>query len=82
MDISIIILLAGGVLGLIGYLLKADREAQMQRINTLEQEMSKRPTEAEVRQILDDKIEPLKDSVSDMKASVDRVYYLLIQSKE
>lgn len=52
---------------------------QMIRLDELEKNMTTKMTDNEVRQILEDKIEPLKESMAEVKLKVDKVIDLLIQ---
>lgn len=75
MDTSLLITAATGIAGIIAYFLRL----QMQRLDTLEQQMPMKTTESEVRQILADKIDPIKESMSEIKDKVDKVIDLLLK---
>jgi uncharacterized protein YoxC len=49
------------------------------RIDTLEQKMDNTVTEQEVRQLLDDKINPMKDDIKDIKYSIDKLFSFFIR---
>ena len=73
--ISAIIMVA---IGIGGYFVKD----LMTRLFTVEQEVRTKPTEAEVRQILADKIEPIHSDLAEIKESLRQVYELLVRPKQ
>ncbi len=54
------------VIGVIGYTYKRG----LDRIDTIEEKLSKRITEANVRKLLEDKIEPVREDLQEIKASI------------
>jgi len=57
------------VLGLGVYLYKDLR----QDVDMLKQDIHRRTTETQVRQILNDKVEPLKDSLDELKMKIEKL---------
>jgi len=51
----------------------------MQRIETLEKETNDKMTESEVRILLDDKLEPMKDDLHEIKTRLDSILDRLIK---
>jgi hypothetical protein len=51
----------------------------MQRLDTLERQMVTKTDEHEVRQLLSDKVDPIKESMSEIKEKVDKVIDLLLK---
>jgi uncharacterized protein YoxC len=49
------------------------------RIDTLEQKMDNTVTKQEVRQLLDDKINPLKEDIKDIKYTIDKLLSIFIK---
>jgi len=68
---GLILILSGAV----SYFIKV---LVMERIDMLEQQMPTKMTEAETRLLLSDKIEPIKESMTEIKEKVDKVIDLLI----
>jgi Tfp pilus assembly protein PilO len=77
MDTSLLITVATILLGIISFFLRA----QMQRIDTLEDQIATKTSEAEVRQLLADKVDPLKEKMSEITEKVDKVIDLLIKKR-
>ena len=50
-----------------------------QRLTSLEQTVQKKVEEDQVRQLLVDKIEPLREDVQDLKDKIDRIYDFLMR---
>lgn len=63
------------LLGIVKYLMKTHTD----RIETLEKLMPMKMTEVEVRQILSDKLDPLKDSIEDCKERLDKILDMLLK---
>lgn len=74
MDLSLFITIGSGVFGLFAYFVRV----QMQRLDTLEQQIITKMTEEETRQILSDKVDPIKEDMAEIKLKVDKVIDLLI----
>lgn len=78
MDLTLVLsLVVPSVLGVVAYIVRA----QMQRLDLLEQQMPMKMTEAEVRQVLADKVDPIKESMVEIKEKVDKVIDLLLKNK-
>lgn len=75
MDTYTLLFIGTILVGIIGYFVRAE----MQRLDELEKQMPFKITDSEARQLLEDKINPLKESIVDMKVAVDKVYDLLIR---
>jgi hypothetical protein len=75
-NIYVILFIASTLVGGLSYFV---RSMIMQRLDELEKQIITRVTEQEVRQTLDDKITPIKESMIDVKVAVDKVYDLLIR---
>lgn len=76
MDLTLILsLVVPSVLGVVAYIVRA----QMQRLDTLERQMITKTDEHEVRQLLSDKVDPIKESMSEIKEKVDKVIDLLLK---
>lgn len=71
--ISYIILPAIGVI-IVPYLRALDM-----RIRTLEDELSEKVTDQQVRQILNDKYEPLNDRLKSLDDKLDKIYDLMFK---
>jgi hypothetical protein len=63
------------ILGMIKYFMKSHTD----RLDTLEKQMAMKLTELEVRQILSDKLDPLKDSIEDCKDRLDKILDMLLK---
>ncbi len=74
--LSIIIPLITGVLSVLGFW----GRSMMQRIDQLEERQKTKQDEAQVRQLMSDKVDPLKEKLEEIKDSVDRLYDLWINS--
>ena len=81
MDLTTIVTIgtfvASAVLGLIAHVVRS----QVQRIDDLEHSIMRKTDESEVRQIVADKVDPIKESMSEIKEKVDKVIDLLIRNK-
>jgi len=77
MDTPYLMLLISLVIGVVGFLVKT----QMQRIDVLEKEMTTKPSDEDVRRVLDDKIEPIKDSMTEIRNKVDKVIDMLLNNR-
>lgn len=65
------------LLGAIGYLIRI----QVARIDMLEQRMTQKVEEPQVRQILADKIDPLKEDIQQVNNKLDSIYNILIHKE-
>ena len=54
-------------------------KALISRLDEMQRQITNKVTEPELRQILDDKIVPIKESMADVKMTVDKAYDLLIK---
>lgn len=63
------------ILGIIKYFMKSHTD----RLDALEKQMPLKLTELEVRQILSDKLDPLKDSIEDCKDRLDKILDMLLK---
>lgn len=52
--------------------------AILKRLDVVEAKLEKTITESEVRQLLADKIEPLREDVLEIKRKIDRIFDLLL----
>lgn len=75
MDISLIIAIGTTIIGAFAWAIKA----LISRLDDMQRQINAKVTEQEVRQTLDDKIIPIKESMSEVKIAVDKVYDLLIK---
>lgn len=75
MDISLIIAIGTMVAGAMAWAIKA----LISRLDDMQRQITSKVTEPELRQILDDKVVPIKESMADVKVTVDKAYYLLIK---
>ena len=75
MDISLIIAIGTMVAGAMAWAIKA----LISRLDEMQRQITNKVTEPELRQILDDKIVPIKESMADVKMTVDKAYDLLIK---
>lgn len=64
-----------GCLGLGTYFMKT----LLSRLDSLEREMTVRVDEPKVRQILDDKINPLREDIQEIRQQVQKIYDLLVK---
>ena len=64
-----------GIVGGATYFMKS----LFERINTLEKEIPKKVEEVEVRQLLDDKIEPIREDIQELKITMGKIYDLLMR---
>lgn len=62
-------------IGAIGFIMRT----HMQRIDNIEKTMESRLTEQQTRQILADKLEPVKETLDDVQAKLDKLYDLLLK---
>lgn len=62
------------IIGVGGFLGKL----QMNRIQTLEEKLEHKITEKQTRQILTDKLEPIKEGLDDVQLKLDKLYDLLL----
>lgn len=74
--ILVIYTLVPSVIGLGTYLMKA----LLNRLNELEKAMSSKLEEEEVRQLLADKIDPIKEGLSKVEVKLDRIMDLLLRN--
>lgn len=65
------------ICGVIGYLIRV----QMGRIDMLEQHMVRKVEEPQVRQIIADKIDPLKEDIQQVNNKLDTIYNILIHKE-
>lgn len=64
-----------GLLGLGGYM----AQTVLSRITKLERELPQKVTEDDVRQIVSDKIDPIREDIHELKIKIDRIFELLIR---
>lgn len=75
MDISSILMyVITALVGLGAWVMKS----HLERLSDLEKKLPEKVTESEVRLILDDKIEPIKEKLSDLSSKIDRILELLL----
>lgn len=65
------------VLSAVGFYVKN----QIGRIDMLEAQIVKKVDETQVRQILVDKVDPLREDIAELKSKVDRIYDILIHKE-
>jgi hypothetical protein len=58
-----------------GWLMKS----HVERISTLEKEVQNKTTEVEVRMILADKMDPMREDIHELKATVDKILDILLK---
>lgn len=75
------LLLLYGVLPLIGGIGALFVKTVLSRIEALEKEMPHKYNDGEVRQLLDDKISPIREDIADLKLKIDRIIEFLIKDK-
>lgn len=63
------------IVGILGWLARTN----MQRQDNIEKELDTKITEQQTRQILADKLEPLKEGLDDVKDKLDSLYNLLLK---
>ncbi len=56
--------------------------SQMQRLDRVEQESARKLDEAQVRQIIEDKVHPISEDTREIKASIDRLLTHVLQLKK
>ena len=78
MDISLIIAIGTSIIGALAWAIRA----LLARIDEMERQVALKTTEQEVRQIVSDKVEPIKESMKEVKLAIDKVYDLLIDAKK
>jgi inactivated superfamily I helicase len=54
-------------------------KAYVERVNNLEREVQTKTTESEVRIIMADKIDPMREDIHELKASVDKILDILLK---
>lgn len=64
-----------GIIGTVSYMIKT----LLNRVESLEKEVPNKLDEREVRQLLGDKIDPLREDIHDLKGKIDRIMELLIK---
>lgn len=72
---QMIYLIVTAFLGLIGFLLRN----HMQRIDNIEKTMDSKLNEQQTRQIMNDKLEPLKEGLDEVKEKLDKLYDILLK---
>lgn len=70
-----------GVLPLVGGIGTFFVKSVLTRLNMLERELPAKPSEQEVRQLMLDKLEPLRDDVKDLNNKIERIIEILIDKK-
>lgn len=76
-DFSILSIVLSTLIGLLLYIWKA----QMSDINQLKEEMKNKVTEDEMRQILLDKVDPMKETLEDIRNRLDHLLDKIIDNK-
>jgi Tfp pilus assembly protein PilO len=74
--LSISIPVITGFLSILGFWVKS----MMNRIEKLEERQKTKQDEQQVRQLMADKVDPLKEKLEEIKDSVDRLYDLWINN--
>ncbi len=72
-------LIIPAVIGIMGFMFKMGIQSMLSRLDLLEQREAEKITKEEFETAVKDKLEPLKQSVSDLKHSTDRLYALLLK---
>lgn len=62
-----------GILGYVGYTYKKDQENKEARMAAIEEKLSTRITEESVRQIIADKIGPVREDLKEIKEQLNKV---------
>lgn len=76
MDWNLVYYIIGPALIMLGgWLMKS----HLERIAVLEREIQHKTTEMEVRIILADKIDPIREDIKELKASTDRILDILLK---
>ncbi len=63
------------LVGVLGYLGKS----YMNKISKIEEELDTKLSEQQTRQILSDRLDPIKESVEEVKEKLDKLYDLLLK---
>ncbi len=68
-------LIGPAILMIAGWFMKS----HVERISALEEKIEHKTTEMEVRLILSDKIDPMREDIHELKASVDKILDILLK---
>lgn len=71
-------IIGSAAMGLLGYLYKDLK----QDISMLKQQVQARPQEAQVRQLIDDKLDPLKEDMQEVRISVNKLLDIALQNQK
>lgn len=72
---QIIYIVTTALVGLLGFFVRS----HMQRIDTIEKAMDTKLSEQQARQLLADKLDPVKETLEDVKDKINKLYDTLLK---